>query len=161
MRHFTFALLGALLLTGAAFAHSAKKGAIEIIHPHIHEPFAGAKTAAGYMAISNEGAQAGRLIGIETPAAKSVSLHMTEHGGDGVARMKPVDALEIPPGETIVLEPGGLHVMLMGLTGPLKEGDMMPAVLIFEQAGRVEMDFMIDPADGADHSQMDHGTPSN
>lgn len=161
MRFFTLALLGALALTGAAFAHGTKKGAIEIIHPHIHEPFAGAKTAAGYMAISNEGAEADRLIGVETPAAKSASLHMTEHGSDGVARMKPIEALEIPAGETIVLEPGGLHLMLMGLTASLKEGAMVPAVLIFEHAGRIEMEFMIDPADGVDHSKMDHGTSSN
>lgn len=161
MRYFTLALLGALALTGAAFAHGTTKGAIEIIHPHINEPFAGAKSAAGYMTISNEGAQADRLIGVETPAAKSTSLHMTEHGSDGVARMKPIEALEIPAGETVVLEPDGLHVMLMGLTAPLKEGAMVPAVLIFEHTGRIEMDFMIDPADGVDHSTMDHGTPSN
>lgn len=161
MRQFTLALLSALALTGAAFAHGANKGAIEIIHPHINEPFAGAKTAAGYMSISNEGAEADRLIGIETPAAKSTRLHMTEHGSDGVARMKPIEALEIPAGETVVLEPDGLHVMLMGLTGPLKEGEMVPAVLIFEHTGRMEVEFSVDPADGIDHSTMDHAKPSN
>ncbi|NCQ23612.1 MAG: hypothetical protein COW54_02200 [Rhodobacteraceae bacterium CG17_big_fil_post_rev_8_21_14_2_50_63_15] len=161
MRHLTFALLSAFALTGSAFAHGAKKDAIEIIHPHINEPFVGAQTAAGYLAISNEGHHADRLIGVETGAAKSASLHMTEHGSDGVARMKPVPAVEIPAGETVLLEPDGLHVMLMGLTAPLKEGEMVPAVLIFEETGRIEVEFSVDPADGIDHSTMDHGTPSN
>jgi len=158
MKLFALALLGALTLSGTADAHSVKKDKIEIIHPHINEPFAGAKSAAAYMAISNEGAAGERLIGIETPAAKKTSLHTTEHGSDGVARMQPVAGIEIPAGETVVLEPGGLHVMLMGLTAPLKEGDMVPSTFVFEQAGRIEVEFMVDPTDGVDHSKMDHGT---
>ncbi|WP_297780306.1 copper chaperone PCu(A)C [uncultured Roseovarius sp.] len=158
MKLFALALLGALMLSGTAYAHGVKKDKIEIIHPHINEPFAGAKSAAAYMAISNEGAATERLIGIETPAATKTSLHTTEHGSDGVARMQPVAGIEIPAGETVVLEPGGLHVMLMGLTAPLKEGAMVPSTFVFEQAGRIEVEFMVDPTDGVDHSKMDHGT---
>lgn len=155
------ALLGSFAVFGAAHAHSVKKDTLEIIHPHINEPFAGAKSAAAYMAISNEGEAADRLLGIETPAAQKTSLHATEHAGDGVARMRPVAGIEIPAGETVNLEPGGLHVMLMGLTAPLKEGDMVPATFLFERAGAVSVEFMVDPADGVDHSKMDHGSPSN
>jgi periplasmic copper chaperone A len=75
--------------------------------------------------------------------------------------MEHIEALEIQPGETVSLEQGGYHVMLMGLTGPLKEGEMHKAVLIFEKAGRVEIEFMIDPPAGMgemDHSKMGHGT---
>ena len=156
MKRFALALLGTLTLCGMAQAHSVKNDTIEVIHPHINEPFAGAKSAAAYMAISNEGATAIRLIGIESAAAKKITLHNTEHGSDGVARMQPVAGIEIPAGETVVLEPGGLHVMLMGLTGPLKEGDMVPATFHFEPAGPIAVEFMIDPADGADHSKMGH-----
>ena len=70
-----------------------------------------------------------------------------------------VDHLDIPPGQTVSLERGGYHVMFMGLTGPLTEGEMHKAVLIFERAGRVEVEFMVDPPGGDgghDHSQMDH-----
>ena len=59
-------------------------------------------------------------------------------------------------GETVVLEPGGYHIMLMGLTKPLTEGEMVPATLIFEHAGRIEVEFMVDPPGGMDHSTMDH-----
>jgi hypothetical protein len=75
--------------------------------------------------------------------------------------MEHVDFIEIPPGETVNLEHGGYHVMLMGLSGPLTEGELHKAVLIFERAGRVEIEFQIDPPagmGGADHSKMDHGT---
>ncbi len=146
-----------MLTTTATFAHGVSAGKLEIIHPNIPQPTASAKSAAGYMAIANDGTEADRLIGVETPIAKSAMLHTTEHSADGVARMMHVEALEIPAGDTIVLEPGGMHVMLMGLTGAMVEGDMIPATLIFEHAGRVEMEFMVDPPGGVDHSKMDHG----
>lgn len=152
-------VMAALLLGTAAAAHSITVGAIEIIHPNIPQPPASAKSAAGYMGISNAGAEADRLIGIETAIAKRVTLHTTEHGADGVARMRQMAGVEIPAGDTVVLEPDGMHVMLMGLTGPVQEGALLPATLIFERAGRVEITFMVDPPGGMDHSQMTHGTP--
>lgn len=149
-------LLAALMMSTAAAAHGVKTGDLEIIHPNIPQPAASAKSAAGYMAISNEGATAERLIGVETSAAQKSQIHTTETSADGVARMMHLEALEIPAGETVVLERGGMHVMLMGLTQSLKEGDMVPATLIFEQAGRVEVEFMVDPSEGVDHSKMGH-----
>ncbi len=149
-------LLAALMLTTAAHAHGVKTGDLEIIHPNIPQPPASAKSAAGYMAISNEGDHADRLIGVETGLAQKSMLHTTEHGADGVARMMHLEAIEIPAGDTVVLEPDGLHVMLMGLTATVKEGDMVPATLIFEQAGRVEVEFMVDPPGGVDHSGHGH-----
>lgn len=156
MKTLTFGLIASLMLTSSALAHGVTAGDIEIIHPNIPQPAASAQAAAGYMGISNSGHDADKLIAIETPAAQSAMLHGTEHGTDGVARMVPLEGLEIPAGDTVVLEPGGMHVMLMGLTGPLTEGQMVPGVLVFEKAGRVEMEFMVDPASGADHSTMDH-----
>jgi copper(I)-binding protein len=153
-----FAVLTALMLsTIAALAHGVTAGKLEIIHPNIPQPIPSAKSAAGYMGIYNDGDTADRLIGVETGIAQSSMLHTTEHSADGVARMIHVEGLDIPAGETIVLEPDGMHVMLMGLTGPMLEGDMVPATLIFEHAGRVEMEFMVDPPGGVDHSTMDHG----
>ncbi len=149
-------LLAALLLSTPVLAHSVAKGSIEIIHPNIPQPAAGAMAAAGYMGISNMGDHPDRLIGVETPAAQSAMLHQSMVDANGVASMAHVEALEIPAQDTVVLEPGGYHIMLMGLTQPLVEGQMVPGVLVFEQAGRIEMAFMVDPADGADHTTMDH-----
>jgi periplasmic copper chaperone A len=138
------ATLAALLLASTAYAHEIKMGDLQIIHANIQAPIGSAQVAAGYMGISNEGDHADTLIGVEFSA-------------DGVASMKHVEALNIPADDTVVLEPGGYHIMLMGLTQPLNVGDMLPATLIFEHGGRVEIEFMVDPSDrSVDHSKMDH-----
>ena len=153
----TFGILAALFLATAANAHGVKLGDIEIIHPNIPQPAATAKAAGGYMAISNEGSAADRLIAIETPIAEMATLHESTVDADGVAKMMHLEnGIEIPAGDTVVLEPGGLHIMLMGLTGTLTEGDMVKATLVFEHAGKVEVEFQVDPPGGADHSKMDH-----
>jgi periplasmic copper chaperone A len=145
---------------GAAptFAHEVTVGDLQIIHPYIPQPAASAKTAGGYMAIINSGTEADRLLGVESDIAAKVMLHESKVDADGIGTMAHVSALEIPAGGTVSLEPGGLHVMFMGLDGPLVEGETHAAVLIFEMAGRVEVEFMIDPAAGAEGQDgMDHG----
>ncbi len=155
---FVTSLATALMLSTAAFAHGVTVGDLEIIHPHIPAPAATAKSAGGFMGIANDGSSADRLLGVESAFAKQVMLHTTDHGADGVAAMRHVEAVDIPAGETVLLERGGLHVMFMGLTTKVAEGDMVPATLIFEKAGRVEVEFMVDPPNGAAHEGMDHGT---
>lgn len=154
------ALLGfGLLMVCAAsgYAHEITSGDLQIIHPHIPAPAGSAQVAAGYMGIFNAGEQADTLIGIEVGFAAKAKLHTTEFSADGVASMQHVVTLEIPAGDTVVLEPGGYHIMLMGLNRTMAVGDMVPATLIFERGGRVEMEFMIDPADGSvDHTKMGH-----
>lgn len=153
------ALATALMLAAPALAHELTVGDLQFIHPHIPQPAGLAKTAGGYMAIVNTGAEADRLIGVETDIAAKAEVHESRVDANGVGTMTHIDALEIPPGETVSLERGGYHIMLMGLTGPLKEGETRKATLIFERAGRVEIEFMIDPPMGEgemDHSKMDH-----
>ena len=145
----SFALIAALLLGSAAGAHELTVGDLQFIHPHIPQPAATAQVAGGYLAISNQGSQSDRLLGVASPIAKSVSLHQSRVDGNGVASMSRVDALVIPGGDTVLLEPGGYHIMFMGLTGRFSEGDMLPVTLTFEKAGAIEMEFMVDPAGGA------------
>lgn len=155
------ALVASLFLAGPALAHGVTVGDLEIIHPHIPQPAATAKAAGGFMAIVNNGTEADRLIGVESDIAAKSEVHESKVDANGVGTMEHVDAIELPPGETVNLEHGGYHVMFMGLTGPLKEGEMYKAVLIFERAGRVEVEFQVDPPAGMgdmDHSTMDHGT---
>lgn len=157
MKH-SISLLAALFISSAASAHEVTVGTMQIIHANIPAPASNAQSAAGYMGISNNGSEADTLIGVEAPIAGKSMLHTTEFGADGIARMIHVPALEIPADDTVVLEPGGYHIMLMGLQASVAVGDMVPATLIFEHAGRVEIEFMVDPADGSvDHSKMDHG----
>lgn len=154
------ALMAALLATAPALAHDFTAGDLEIIHPHIPQPAVSAKAAGGFMAITNNGTETERLIGIETDIAMKAEVHESRVDANGVGTMTHIDAVEIPPGETVNLEHGGYHIMLMGLTGPLTEGELHKATLIFERAGRLEIEFMIDPPTGQgaghDHSKMDH-----
>ncbi|MDP4033596.1 MAG: copper chaperone PCu(A)C [Pseudorhodobacter sp.] len=157
----TVSLISALLFSTSVFAHEVAVGDLQVIHAHIPAPAASAKSAAGYMAIANDGPEAERLIGVEVDFAHAM-LHTTIFSADGIASMTHIEAVEIPAGDAVVLEPGGIHVMLMGLTRSLAVGDMLPATLIFEHAGPVAIEFMVDPADGSmDHSMMDHSTTGN
>lgn len=149
------ALFSLLLMATPAVAHDLMTGDLHIIHPSIPAPIAMAKSAAGYITISNEGDAPEELIGVRTPFAASTTLHTTIFE-DGIAKMRPLIGVPIAPGEVVNLEPGGMHVMFMGLTGPVAVGDMIPATLIFRKAGEVAVEFMVDPADGVDHSTMDH-----
>jgi periplasmic copper chaperone A len=150
------AVLLALSMGSAVQAHQYTAGDLSISHPHIPLPAASAKSVGGYLSISNTGAEADRLIGVEVPVVKHAMVHTTIHGEDGVARMTHLEFLDLPAGETVTLERGGLHVMMMGLQSALTEGQMVPATLIFEKAGRVEIEFSVDPVKDADHSGMNH-----
>jgi copper(I)-binding protein len=158
-------LLSALILAAPVFAHEVTVGDLQIIHPHIPQPAATAKAAGGFMAIVNNGTEPDRLIGVESDIAAKSEVHESKVDAAGVGTMAKVDFIEIPAGDTVNLEHGGYHVMFMGLTGPLAEGEMHKAALIFERAGRVEIEFQIDPPTGqggdTDHSKMDHGAASN
>jgi copper(I)-binding protein len=164
-----FLILAAVLfLTAPALAHEVTVGDLQIIHPHIPQPAGSAKAAGGFMAIVNEGAEADRLIGVESDFAMKAEVHESKVDANGVGTMTHVDFIEIPPGETVSLEHGGYHIMFMGLTGTLTEGEAHKGALIFEKAGRVEIEFHIDPPagqgeahGGMDHSMMGQGAAGN
>jgi copper(I)-binding protein len=159
-----FVLATALFLAAPALAHEIVVGDLQFIHPHIPQPAASAKTAGGFMAIVNNGAEADRLVGVESGIAAKSEVHESKVDENGVGTMTHIEALEIPAGGTVSLERGGYHVMFMGLTGTLTEGEMHKATLIFEKAGRVEIEFQIDPPMGKgemDHSTMSHGVATN
>jgi hypothetical protein len=149
-------LLALIMLGTAAPAHQITAGDLEIVHPHIPQPFAGARAAAGYMAIVNHGSRPDRLTGASAGFAARTSLHESRTGADGIATMRPVAALEIPAGGTLSLEPGGFHLMFLGLGATLTEGDMLPGTLTFERAGTVAVDFVVDPPGAPGHDPAGH-----
>jgi copper(I)-binding protein len=93
-----------------------------------------ANTAA-YMRILNRSGAPDRLLEVRSDVAGRTELHRTTIDEDGLATMGPAGDVEIPAGEAILLEPGGLHVMLMGLQETLGEGEMIRLTLAFEIAG--------------------------
>jgi hypothetical protein len=60
-----------------------------------------------------------------------------------IARMRPVQAVDVPPSETIVFRRGGRHIMLVDVDAPLEEGETFPLTLVFERSGRVQVDARI------------------
>lgn len=94
-----------------------------------------AMTGIGYATISSLG-EADRLIGFTSPACERPELHTHINDG-GIMRMREVEGIDVPAGGEVRLEPGGLHMMLIGLTQQLVEGESISATLIFEEAGEV------------------------
>ena len=114
-----------------------------------------APVAGGFLTVTNAGAQDDTLIAVETPAAKEGQIHEMAMDGDVMKMRQLADGLVIPAGETVVLEPGGYHLMFMGLTGPIAEGDAVPVKLTFEKAGTITLN-LIAAGSAADAPADDH-----
>jgi periplasmic copper chaperone A len=143
---FILPLTALLALAGAgepAQAHDYKAGGLTISHPWIRATPKGAAVAGGFVTITNTGAATDRLVGAGVTGASRAEVHATTTEG-GVARMAPVEGgLEIKPGETVKLAPGGYHLMLMGLKGSFVDGELIEGTLQFQNAGRVPVEFEV------------------
>lgn len=125
------------LLPALATAHDGQAGDIAVTQPWSRA--AGANgTGAGFLTIRNAGTQPDRLLAAASPVARKVELHSHIRDGE-VMRMRPVEGIAVPPGETVTLQPGGQHVMLIGLTEALNQGSEVPLTLRFERAGEVQV----------------------
>ncbi len=124
-----------LALVLAAAVASAGQSTVEVKHPWARPGTLGGNSAA-YMEIHNAQDHSDRLVSAGTDVAHTVELHETRMEG-GMHRMHQVPSIEIPAKGTSVLRPGGLHVMLIRLTTPLRVGDRFPLILRFERAGRI------------------------
>jgi periplasmic copper chaperone A len=103
--------------------------------------------AALYFTASNDESEPDVLIGVSTEVAGTAELHETTHGDDGTMGMRPVTSLDLPAGETLTLEPGGLHVMLIDVS-PLEEGDRISVTLHWQSAGEMGVEAeVVSPAD--------------
>lgn len=141
--------LAAAWLATAASAHDYQLGSLKIGHPWARPTVAGQGTGGAYLSVANQGGAADKLLGARMPAAERVEVHEMHMDGD-VMRMREVGTLALPAGHSVKLEPGGLHLMLLGLKAPLKIGDKLPLVLRFEKAGEIEVMLQVEtkPAEG-------------
>ena len=154
--------LSVAILPGFALGHDYRVGDLHVEHPFARATATTAVTGAGYVKILNSGNEDDTLIAIEADYPR-VTMHDSATV-DGIASMNALDAVTIPAGGTVSFAPGGLHVMFMGLNGdPLEVGDSVPATLVFEKAGRLDVVFKVEdpaPAD-ANVKPMDHGGHSD
>jgi len=134
---------------GAVWAHEYKLGSLEIGHPYVRAMPASAKVSSGYLKITNKGEEMDRLVEVHSDQAARIEIHEMLIEND-VMRMRPLpDGLEIPAGETIILEPGGYHLMIFDPKQPLVAGTSLQAELHFAKAGVVEVSLHIEELAGS------------
>ena len=161
---FTVTLAACLALvssfTAAAQARDYKLGSLTIGHPYARTTVRGQQMGGAYLTLTNAGA-ADRLLSVSTDAAQSAMLHSMSMEGD-VMRMREVAAVDLPAGRTVALEPGGLHIMFMGLKAPLMKGARFPLKLRFEKAGDITVEVQVEAVklaamhEGMKHDGMKH-----
>jgi copper(I)-binding protein len=122
-------------------------GQVEVEKPWIRATAPGVKIAAGYLTVRNKSPSPDRLVGGSSPVAARVETHVHIKDGE-ILRMREVKGYDIPASGSFELRPGGAHLMLVDLKGPLKGGDKVPVVLKFERAGEVKVDFEVRPLGG-------------
>jgi copper(I)-binding protein len=137
-----------------------KVGPLVIEAPWARATPGGAQVGGGYLKITNTGAETDRLIGGSLPIATSVEVHEMSMT-DGVMKMRKLEkGLEIKPGQTVELKPGGYHIMFMGLREGLKQGQPIKGTLVFEKAGSVEVEYLVEPigaqSGGASQKRQQH-----
>jgi len=101
------------------------------------------RPGAAYMTVRNTGDEAVTLTGLVTPLAMMPTIHQTQTNSEGVSSMAPAGEITIAAGESVALEPGGLHAMLMRLQEPMTEGETFSLTLTFSDGGEVTVEVPI------------------
>ncbi|MBK1635173.1 copper chaperone PCu(A)C [Rhodovulum adriaticum] len=141
-------IIGGLIALG--LAGPALAGEIAITDPYARASTMMSKSGAAFMVIENAGTQDDRLVAATSDVAAKVELHTHEEDANGVMRMVEVEeGFAIPAGGQHVLARGGDHVMFLGLTRPLEQGDMVSVTLTFEKAGEMVVEVPVDLERGA------------
>jgi periplasmic copper chaperone A len=148
----TALLAGAVALYAALFGDlaspAAAAGDYDVGSIHISQPWSratpkGAASGAGYMTLTNKGAAPDRVSCVSDDASAQCQIHtMTMEGA--VMKMRPVEGgLEIKPGESVTLKPGGNHMMFLSLKHPLEQGGTVKATLKFDHAGTIDVEYPV------------------
>ena len=144
LKIFASLIVALALLVSPAGAQSYKVGSIEIDQPWTRATPSTAKTGGGFLAITNKGTTPDRLIAARSTASDKVEIHEMKMDGS-IMRMRELEkGLEIPPGATVVLKPGGYHIMFMELKAPLQKDAKVPVTLVFEKAGSIDLELKVE-----------------
>ena len=131
------------LLAQASLATAQQPSPMEVSRPWSRATPAAAPVGAGYLTLTNRGGEADRLTGGSTEVAARIEVHEMSMD-NGVMKMRELpNGLEVKPGASVELKPGGHHLMLMGLKRPLKEGERFKAQLEFAKGGKAEVEFVV------------------
>ena len=146
-------------LAGPAAAQQARAGDLSIKDAVVRAMPPGAPNTAAYLTIVNKGSRPDALISASCDCAKSVEPHLS-HVMNGQATMMPAGPVTVPAKGVVSFSPGGYHLMVMGLKGPLKDGSVQEMTLKFRRAGAVKVPFRVEtrieaaPAQGMGSMKM-------
>ena len=133
----------AAVLASPAWAADYKLGSLEISQPWTRATAPTAKAGGGFVTITNKGTTPDRLSAARSTASDKVEIHEMKMDGN-VMRMRELDkGLEIAPGATVELKPGGLHIMFMELKAPFAKDAKVPVTLVFEKAGSIDVEMPV------------------
>jgi copper(I)-binding protein len=131
------AVLASLLLAAPTLAASVADQ-VTVNDPYVRAVPPVVKTSAAFMQLQNTGDAEYFLVDASTPAAGAVELHMHTND-DGVMRMRRIPHMHLPAGQTVSLQPGGLHIMLFDLQVPMNEGVGIPILLKFNDGSQKQI----------------------
>lgn len=151
--------LSVLLFAFSVADGGAEQTSIQVENAWARESPPTVSNGAAYVTLTNTGNETDHLVAVSGNVAETIELH-THLMEDGVMKMRQVDDIEVSPEEQTILEPGGLHIMLIGLQAPLQAGQTFPLTLEFEKAGKMGIEVKVVKMGGmpmSNHSQ--HGSP--
>jgi copper(I)-binding protein len=131
-----------LALAGTAHGAEVKAGPLALSGLQIRSAPKGVPTTAAYLTIANSGKAADKLLAVDCACAAAAMMHRSDSKG-GVASMAMLTAVDVPPGGVVAFRPTGLHIMLVGLKAPLKQGGVQVMTLTFQKAGPVKAAFAV------------------
>ncbi|WP_455466132.1 copper chaperone PCu(A)C [Bartonella sp. B39] len=137
------ALIFVFIILPSALAQQYRLGDIEIINPWTRATQKGIKVGSGYLYIINHGNIPDRLVSVSTNGVQTTEIHSMTVVNDIMKMEKAHNGIEIPGNGEITLKPGGDHIMFMGLAQPFKLGDKIGAILTFEKAGKIDVEFSV------------------
>lgn len=154
MKHLSL-LAASLLFSTGVLAAAADQISVDKAYVRLAPP--SAPTTAAFMVIHNHGDQDIKVVKADSPASRLTELHTHLNEG-GVMKMRPVAAIEVKAKSMAVLQPGGLHVMMIDLKAPLKEGDVVPMTLGFDDGSSKKLELKVERQGGMSSSMpgMDH-----
>ncbi len=132
----------ALLLALCWVAAARAQADIRVAEAWVRVNPAEIATARGHVRLENTGNRLDRLLAAHSPVAERIELH-THVMESAVPQMRRVAAIDLPPGERVRLEPGGLHLMLLGLRQPLMAEQRFPITLVFERSAPLTLEFSV------------------
>lgn len=125
-------------------AHDITVGPLQLNGPFTRATLPNAPVAGGFFTIVNTGTEDDRLVSAASDIARETQIHEMALEGDVMRMRQLADGIPIPAGQTVVLAPGGYHIMFMGLNRALSEGETVPVTLKFEKAGEVLLDLHVE-----------------